>query len=466
MQTDLTLSKESISNTVRRLNGITVDFGGQRISRENFCKLLSLGKQRKILEAFKLMREGAIVNPSENRPALHTTLRNSSLDTEEARQVRQTLNRMYDFADGIRSGEIKGCRGQTINHVVNIGIGGSFLGPKAVYEALRKPKQEIKVSFLSSSDGVLFDRIMAEVDPFRTLFVVSSKSFTTAETMVNAEEVIHYLKEMGMTDKELEKHIVTVSTKSNAGELIGLPGSYHFPIWDWVGGRFSVWSAIGLPLVIALGKEAFQEFLEGAKKVDDHTETAPIEENIPALLALFDYWNLNELDIPSVCFLPYDERLNLIGAWRQQLEMESLGKTALLDGSVTGQRTCPIIWSGNGDESQHSFFQWIREGTGKTALELVTIKEPGHRHQKLFELIKRNAQAQTNALLLRNSGQYFNVLTLIQLEKLTPETLGSLMAIYENKVCLLGKLYNINPFNQPGVELGKKLAREAEEEKS
>lgn len=176
MQTDLTLSKESISNTVRRLNRITVDFGGQRISRENFCKLLSLGKQRDILGSFKMMRDGAIVNPSENRPALHTTLRNSSIDTEEARQVRQTLHQMYDFAEGVRSGEIKGCRDQTINHVVNIGIGGSFLGPKAVYEALREPKQEIKVSFLSSSDGVLFDRIMAEVDPFRTLFVFRLKA--------------------------------------------------------------------------------------------------------------------------------------------------------------------------------------------------------------------------------------------------------------------------------------------------
>lgn len=460
MQTDLTLSKESISNTVRRLNRITVDFGGQRISRENFCKLLSLGKQRDILGSFKMMRDGAIVNPSENRPALHTTLRNSSIDTEEARQVRQTLHQMYDFAEGVRSGEIKGCRDQTINHVVNIGIGGSFLGPKAVYEALREPKQEIKVSFLSSSDGVLFDRIMAEVDPFRTLFVISSKSFTTAETMVNAEEVINYLKEIGMTDKELEKHIVTVSTKSNAGELIGLPGSYHFPIWDWVGGRFSVWSAIGLPLVIALGKEVFQEFLEGAKKVDDHTETASLEENIPALLALFDYWNLNELVIPSVCFLPYDERLNLIGAWRQQLEMESLGKTALLDGSMTGQRTCPIIWSGNGDESQHSFFQWIREGTGNTALELLTVKEPGHRHQKLYVQLTKNAEAQSKALLQRSSDEYINVMTQFKIEELNPESLGSLMAIYENKVCLLGSLYNINPFDQPGVELGKKLARE------
>lgn len=278
--------------------------------------------------------------------------------------------------------------------------------------------------------------------------------------MVNAEEVINYLKEIGMTDKELEKHIVTVSTKSNAGELIGLPGSYHFPIWDWVGGRFSVWSAIGLPLVIALGKEVFQEFLEGAKKVDDHTETASLEENIPALLALFDYWNLNELVIPSVCFLPYDERLNLIGAWRQQLEMESLGKTALLDGSMTGQRTCPIIWSGNGDESQHSFFQWIREGTGNTALELLTVKEPGHRHQKLYVQLTKNAEAQSKALLQRSSDEYINVMTQFKIEELNPESLGSLMAIYENKVCLLGSLYNINPFDQPGVELGKKLARE------
>lgn len=459
MQTDLTLSKESISNTVRRLNGITVDFEDQRISRDCFSKLISLGKQKNILESFKLMRNGAIVNPSENRPALHTTLRNSSLDTEEARQVREALHRMYDFADGIRSGDIKGCQDQNINHIVNIGIGGSFLGPKAVYEALREPKQEIKVSFLSSCDGVLFDRIMAEVDPFRTLFVISSKSFTTAETMVNAEEVIHYLREIGMTDKELERHVVTVSTKSHAGELIGLPGSYHFPIWDWVGGRFSVWSAIGLPLVIALGKEVFQEFLEGARTVDDHTETTPIEDNIPALLALFDYWNLNELDIPSVCFLPYDERLSLIGAWRQQLEMESLGKSSLLDGMFTEQKTCPIIWSGNGDESQHSFFQWIREGTGNTALELVTIKVPGHSHKELYEQLRKNAEAQSKALMQRNSKRFFNVLTKIQLDALTPKTLGTLMSIYENKVCLLGSLYDINPFDQPGVELGKKLAR-------
>ncbi len=460
MQTDLTLSKESISNTVRRLNGITVDFGGQRISRENFCKLISLGKQKNLLESFKLMRDGAIVNPSENRPALHTTLRNSSLGTKEARLVQETLCRMYDFADGIRSGKVKGCRGQTINHVVNIGIGGSYLGPKAVYEALREPKQEIKLSFLSSSDGVLFDRIMAELDPFRTLFVISSKSFTTAETMVNAEEVIGYLKELGMTSQDLEKHVVTVSTKSNAGELLGLPGCHHFPIWDWVGGRFSVWSAIGIPLVIALGKEVFQAFLEGAKIVDDHTENTPIEKNIPALLALFDYWNLNELDIPSVCFLPYDERLNLIGAWRQQLEMESLGKSVLLDGTQTERKTCPIIWDGNGDESQHSFFQWVREGTGNTALELVTVKEPGHRHQNLYKQLIRNAEAQSQALLQRNSDKYFNVMTRFKIERLTPGSLGTLMAIYENKVALLGAIYGLNPFDQPGVELGKKLARE------
>jgi glucose-6-phosphate isomerase len=257
--------------------------------------------------------------------------------------------------------------------------------------------------------------------------------------------------------------MVVVSADPKAHEKFGLPEENLFKTWEWVGGRFSVWSSIGLPVAIALGPQVFQELLNGAHEVDEHTSKAPLEKNIPALMALFAYWNANKLEMTSSCFLPYDERLRGIVLWLQQLEMESLGKTIRRDGKPVEGKTCVAVWGGHGSESQHSFYQWIREGSYNSALDLCWSAASGHNHSALQKVIKANANAQAEALVNRGeNSKYFNAISVLGLSEVNPNTLGKLLALYENKTVMLGEVYGINPFDQPGVELGKLLARKFE----
>lgn len=440
--------------------GINLDISKQRISPKDFYKLVEFAQKKKIVESFVSMRHGALVNPTEGRQALHTSLRDPSTDAPYAQRVHNTLNRICKFANEVNNSKWLGCSGETITDIINIGIGGSDMGPKAVYNALRPSDPKLRVHFLASADGVSLDRVTAGLDPYRTLVVVSSKSFSTLETLSNTREIFVWLENAGIKKADYKQHVIAVSANEEAPNLLGIPEANFFPIWDWVGGRFSVWGAIGLPVAVALGEDVFRRFLTGAHLMDEHSVSAPIQYNLPALLSILSYWNKEKEEVSSYCFLPYDERLSTLVFWLQQLEMESLGKNKTLEGGPVLEKTCIPVWGGHGNESQHSFYQFLRQGTAKTALDICWCKRPGHSHDELHRILIANAKAQTEALMTRDKDdEYFNVANTIVLDELTLERLGSLMAMYENKTVMLGSLLGINPFDQQGVELGKILAK-------
>lgn len=462
---DNNISLNFFENYKKKACGITLDLSRQKISQKDFSSLLEFLQSRKVIESFNDMRQGKTVNISEQRSALHTSLRDPSPFAPHAKEVKETLERVCKFADNIRNRQWKGITGEPITDVINIGIGGSELGPRTVYNALRKEKNQIKLHFLAPADGIIFDRITEGLNPFKTLVVISSKSFKTLETQANSAEILNWFNKAGIEGKDLSKHVVVVSSKLEAPEQIGIPKSNFFPIWDWVGGRFSVWSAAGLPIAIALGSDVFRRFLAGAHEMDEHASHFPLMDNLPALMAAFAYWNVNKVDVSSFCFLPYDERLRTMVDWLQQLEMESLGKSISTSGKPVVGKTSLPVWGGHGNESQHSFFQWLREGTSRNAIDVCWCKTPGHLQKELNKVLMSNVNAQIEALIMRNANSmYFNVLSTLTLDNLEPETLGALMALYEHKTTMLGTLLDINPFDQPGVELGKILAKKVIEE--
>lgn len=454
--------RDSLENYRATACGITLDFGRQRLTRDEFESLCQLAKDRGVIEHLAEQCAGAIVNPSEGRAALHTALRDYRPEAPYYEQTRGALNRMIEFANGIRSGRLRGCRGDRFTDIVNVGIGGSEMGPRAVYHALRNNNPTLRAHFVAAADGVMFDRVMSELDPFKTLVIVSSKSFKTRETAVNATAIDQWLLEAGIAGVDREKHMVLVSANPEAAQEMNLPEDNLFPMWNWVGGRFSVWSAVGLVDIITLGSDAFKAFLVGAHDMDVHARTAPITQNLPAILALLSYWNSREHKIALHCCLPYDERLRVMVPWQQQLEMESLGKCVSLDGTIITQPTGQGIWGGHGNESQHSFYQWLREGTANCSIDLLWCEYPGHNHAEMHRVLIANAKAQAEALVTRDNPHYFNAVSTLSIDVLNPARLGALMALYEHKTTMLGTLFNINPFDQPGVEFAKRLARKVE----
>lgn len=443
--------------------GLRLDIGRQRLTQEDLRRLYAFAEDRKLLESHLAMVNGKEVNQTEHRAALHTSLRSPLPTAPHFKEVEEARERMYAFARDIRSGKRTGCRGDAITDVINVGIGGSEVGPKALYHAFRAPAPKIRMHFLSGVDGITLDRIIGVLDPCKTMVIVSSKSFHTRETLVNAKAIDEWFKQAGFSEEDRAKHMVVASANPQAAAEMRLPAENLFPMWDWVGGRFSVWGAVGLGDVIALGPEVFSEFLEGAYEMDCHVASTPIQRNMAALIALISYWNSTRLGIMFHCVLPYDERLRVFVSWEQQLEMESLGKTRAADGTPIVGGTGQGVWGGHGDESQHSFYQWLREGTGRTSVDLLWCEKPGHKHEEHHRVLTANARAQAEALVTRDpASPYFNAVTTIAIDELTPRRLGALMALYEHKTTMLGTLFGINPFDQPGVEYGKKLSREAE----
>ena len=448
---------------VKKACGLKLDIGRQRLSVEDYEALLALGERAGLIKRFRSMMAGEVVNDSEGRAALHTSLRAFSRTAPEYERVSAERERMFAFARDIREGHLRGCRGSRFTDVINIGIGGSEMGPHAVYHALRTARPSIRLHFLSSVDGVLLERTLAQCDAQRTLVVVSSKSFRTRETQVNASAVDQWLLDGGVVGEDRARHIVLVSANESAPAQMCLPEENLFRLWDWVGGRFSVWGSVGLPVAVAIGPEAFREFLQGAEEMERHTASAPLSDNLPAHLALCAWFNAVELGVGTHCLLPYDERLRGVVPWAQQLEMESLGKTLGLDGQPTETPTGQGIWGGNGNEAQHSFYQWLREGTASCSIDLLWSEMPGHRYAEHYKVLLANARAQAEALVMRTyPGPYFNAVNTIALDAVTPRRLGALMAAYEHKTTMLGVLFNVNPFDQPGVELGKRLSHKAE----
>ncbi len=353
--------------------------------------------------------------------------------------------------------------GDRITDLINIGIGGSDAGPRLVCQALQHVADGPRVHFVSNVDGSVLARLLPQLEPTRTLAIVSSKSFSTRETLLNASAVRSWMEAGGISGSGLSQHMVAVSAKEGAAELLGLPPDNQFLLWDWVGGRFSVWGAIGLPALLSLGPDRFDALLEGARAMDRHALETPLEGNLPATMALLEIWNSAVLQMPTLCVLAYDDRLAPMLSWLQQLQMESLGKSRRVDGALSDIPTGPVVWGGVGTDAQHTFLQLLRQGTARTAVDVICVENPDHGYVENHKVLVANARAQVEALVAVDADSLAaNAVSLISVDRLTPERLGSLMALYEHKVVMEAALLGINAFDQPGVELAKAVARRIE----
>jgi len=473
-------------------DGLLLDLSKNRITGETVRRLVELARAVDLEGWRDRMFAGEPINVTEGRSVLHVALRNRSnrpilVDGEDVMPaVNAVLARMRSFTERVRNGDWLGHDGQTITDVVNIGIGGSDLGPLMVTEAL-KPygRNDLRAHFVSNVDGAHLTHCLAGLDPARTLFIVASKTFTTQETMTNAGSARAWLIE-GLGDQAaVAKHFVAVSTNTGAVSSFGIDTANMFEFWDWVGGRYSLWSAIGLPIALAIGMDRFEELLAGAHAMDEHFQTAPLEQNMPALLGLIGVWYRNFFGASSHAVLPYDQHLHRLPAYLQQGDMESNGKTIRRDGARVDHATGPIIWGEPGTNGQHAFYQLIHQGTELVPADFLAAavsQTPLHDHH---EKLLANFLAQTEALAFGKteaearaelqaaglSGDALETLlphklfegnkptSALLYEKLTPHMLGRLIALYEHKIFTQGIVWGINSFDQWGVELGKQLAQ-------
>ena len=463
--------------------GVYLDYSKNRISDETIKLLLALAEERGVAEHRDAMFAGDRINVTENRAVLHVALRATKgerieVDGEDVvPTVHEVLDRMSDFADRIRSGEWKGQTGKRIRNVVNIGIGGSDLGPVMAYEALRFYSQrDLAFRFVSNVDGTDIAEATRDLDPEETLFIVSSKTFTTLETLRNAMSAREWLLAKLGDEAAVAKHFVAVSTNAEEVSKFGIDTANMFGFWDWVGGRYSMDSAIGLSTMIAVGPENFQKLLAGFHAMDEHFRTAPFEQNLPVLLALLTVWYTDFFDAQTVAILPYDQYLKRFPAYLQQLTMESNGKSVTLDGTRVDYDTSPIYWGEPGTNGQHSFYQLIHQGTRLIPADFIGFDKSLNPVANHHDLLMANVFAQTEALAfgktpeqVREEGTADWLVphrvfegnrpsnTLLA-ERLDPETLGKLVALYEHNVFVQGVIWNVNSFDQWGVELGKVLA--------
>ncbi len=472
-------------------NQILVDFSKNKINQETLKLLRQLAKESALDEAINAMFTGEKINRTENRAVLHTALRNRSntpvyVDGKDVMpEVNAVLAKMRAFCDRVISGEWKGYTGKAITDVVNIGIGGSDLGPYMVTEALRPYKNHLNMHFVSNVDGTHIAETLKKVNPETTLFLVASKTFTTQETMTNANSARDWLLAAAKDNSAVAKHFAALSTNGKAVAEFGIDTNNMFEFWDWVGGRYSLWSAIGLSIALSIGFDNFEALLSGAHEMDKHFRTAPLEKNIPATLALVGLWNTNFLGAQTEAILPYDQYLHRFAAYFQQGNMESNGKYVDRNGNVIRDyQTGPIIWGEPGTNGQHAFYQLIHQGTMLIPCDFIAPAQShnplGDHHSKLLS----NFFAQTEALAFGKTKEEveaefvkagksldevkdivpFKVFTgnkptnSILVQKITPFVLGALIAMYEHKIFAQGVIFNIFSFDQWGVELGKQLA--------
>ncbi len=470
--------------------GMFYDFSKQRMTAETLALLVSLAKEALVPEWRERMFSGEKINISEGRSVLHTALRRSvgpfpGKQFDVMPEVIETRRRMAEFAERLRSGKHLGHKGMPIRDVVNIGIGGSDLGPKMMNQALRSMSHPaLNVHYVSNLDGAQLAPLLQTLDPRTTLFIVVSKTFTTQETMFNANTARDWLRANLGDELVVENHFAAVSSKPERAVEFGVPGNLVFPIWDWVGGRYSLWSAVGLALMVAIGPHAFDEMLRGAERMDEHFRSAPFEQNLPVVMALIGIWNTNFLSASTLSMLPYNESLKYFPSFLQQLEMESNGKTVTADGKPLDYETCPIVWGELGNNGQHAFFQLLHQGGRLIPCDFIASARsdyplPGHQ-----EALLSNCFAQSAALAfgrdedevranMEKEGvspqQIADLLphrvfagnqpsSTLMLGSLTPETMGALVALYEHKVFVQGAIWGINSFDQWGVELGKAVA--------
>lgn len=453
----------------RELGGLLLDFSRQRLDAEALNALVRLADAAALRERIDAMLDGAVVNDSEGRAALHTLLRTPAgaalpptLEPLHA-EVLAVRRQCTEFVRDVHEGRRTGSGGEHFTDVVNIGIGGSDLGPAMVVEAL-KPfhSGNLRCHFVSNVDGTQFADLAACLDPARTLFIVCSKTFTTQETLSNARRARAWLV-AALGEAAVPKHFAAVSTNAAAMDEFGIAHDARFAMWDWVGGRYSLWSAVGLAIELAVGTRHFEAMLSGAHAMDSHFRGAPWSDNLPVLLGLLAVWNRNAVGCDSHAVLPYSQRLARLPAYLQQLEMESLGKGVTRDGDEVTQDTGAVIWGEPGSNAQHSFFQLLHQGTADVSMDFL-LPLHGAADAAADELVIANCLAQAQALMTghesteaqrRHPGS--RPLTLIAFPRLDPATLGALIALYEHKVFVESVLWNVNPFDQWGVELGKKL---------
>ena len=464
--------------------GIVYDFSKQRITAATLPLLLQLAQESGVRERLAAMFAGEKINATEKRAVLHTALRAPRgarvvVDgTDVMPGVHEVLDRMAAFAERIRSGEWQGYSGKRIRNIINIGIGGSDLGPVMAYEALRAISQrDLTFRFVSNIDGNDLAEATRDLAPEETLFIVASKTFTTMETMVNAQSARAWSLAAFKDDAAVARHFVAVSTNAAEVAKFGIDTANMFGFWDWVGGRYSMQSAIGLSTMIAVGPAAFRDMLAGSHAMDEHFRTAPFAQNLPVVMALLGLWNNHFFDAHTVAVLPYENYLKRFPAYLQQMVMESNGKSVTLDGARVDHSTSPVYWGEPGTNGQHSFYQLIHQGTRLIPADFIAFVKPAHDVGAHHDILIANVIAQAEALAfgktpdeVRSEGTPEWLVphrtfagnrpsNMLFLEALTPFALGALIALYEHCVFVQGVIWNIDSFDQWGVELGKQLAQ-------
>ncbi len=465
--------------------GLVLDYSRNRLDDRTVALLVALARASDVEGRIEAMFRGERLNVTEQRAVLHVALRAARgtrlvVDGRDVvADVHDVLERMARFATAVREGRWHGHTGKPLRAIVNIGIGGSDLGPAMAYEALRPwADRRLVVRFVSNVDASDFVEKTRDLDPTETLVIVSSKTFTTLETMTNARTARAWLLgALGGDERAIARHFVAVSTNAEAVRAFGIDPENMFGFWDWVGGRFSMDSAIGLSTMIALGPEGFHALLAGFRAMDEHFRTTPFERNLPVLLGLIGIWYRNLFATASHAVLPYDQYLERFPAYLQQLEMESNGKSVTLDGQPVGWDTAPVVWGQPGTNGQHAFYQMLHQGTALVPVDFIAFARPAHAIGDHHDLLLANVLAQAEALAFGKTAEEVQAdgvapalvphrsfagnrpSSLILGEQLTPETLGSLVALYEHKVFMQGAIWGINSFDQWGVELGKVLAQ-------
>ena len=479
---------QRVSRFSHEAAGLAVDFSRQRIDLEALYKLYQLADYVQLREHIEAMWRGEHINRTEDRSVLHVALRQAEGaqvgGADIARAVMAERERMLAFAEGVRSGTITGSAGRPYTLVVNIGIGGSDLGPAMATLALQQYTAGApRVEYVSNVDGCHLLDVLATADPATTLFIVSSKTFVTLETLTNARTARAWLTG-ALGEAVVPRHFAAVSTNHEAMNAFGVHPEYRFQMWDWVGGRYSVWSSIGVSLAVAIGRKNFLDFLAGGRELDEHFHSSAWADNLPVLMGLIGVWNINFRQLPTLAVLPYDDRLKRLPAYLQQLEMESNGKSVTQEGERVGWGTAAVIWGEPGSNAQHSFFQLLHQGTLRAALDFLMPVNSSCGRQDHQDLAIANCLAQAEALM---DGQSLEQVrhdlaaqklpparidavaphkvhigdrpsSLVMFQRLDPRTLGRLIALYEHKVFTQGVVWGINSFDQWGVELGKKLA--------
>ena len=475
--------------------GLFLDYSKNRLDGRTLALLANLARERGVEPLRDAMFAGDKINLTEQRAVLHTALRapkdkQITVDGQDiTADVHDVLARVKTFSDAVRNGSWLGHTGKEITDIVNIGIGGSDLGPKMVCLALRQfAHPRLTMHFVSNVDGHDMDAALSRVNPETTLFIIASKTFTTAETMMNANTARSWFLK-NASEEALARHFVAVSTNVEAIKKFGIDPDNMFPFWDWVGGRYSVWSAIGLPVALCVGYGYFADFLAGAHALDEHFRTAPIEQNLPMILALVGFWNREFLGCPSVSIAPYHQDLNRFPAYLQQLDMESNGKRVTRAGdTITDYATGPVIWGDVGTNGQHAYFQLLHQGTDVTPMDFIAALRPAHEFQNHHAALLANCFAQSEAFMKgktadevrqdlagQDAAEIERLVphktfpgnrpsNTILMEYLTPATLGALIALYEHKVFVQGAIWDVNSYDQWGVELGKVLAKKIEAE--